>query len=226
MTGFGQGQVPYGNFLIKATIQSVNRRQLDLRINLPSELAVLDGELRKYIQNRVHRGALTIHIELQSSSDALLVEPRFNAPLAARIVEQMRAFARQHGLSENIQPQDLLHLPDIIQYSAKEWDVAELKRHVMAALDQALTCWDEAREREGKELQNDLNNRRDHLCEILQAIETIAPDVPREYRKRLLERIKTIEESISFDEERLLKEILIFADRCDISEEITRLHSH
>ena len=224
MTGFGRGEA--AGWVVECA--SVNRKHLEVVLSLPRELAggELEGELRQRVQTRVARGRVQAQARMASPGHAASAA-RLDATMAAAYLEQARALGARLGVSGELALPDLLRLPGVVQNGAEEVDPAWSDLGALKdALEMALTGMIAMRETEGAHLKADMTARLETVEGLLERIATLAPQVVEKQRGALRQRLAEAGLALPLDDERLVKEIALFADRCDISEEITRARSH
>ena len=207
-------------------LSSVNRKQSEISINLPRELEVLEAQIRDEVNRRVARGRVTARVTLhQGENNASKV--RINAPLAQAYAARLRELAKELKLSGDITLDHLLRAPGVLESEEDVPDAEDFWPIVEKALKQALEMMVSMREKEGAHLRSDLVKRIDRMRKSARGVQKRSPQVQVRYRKQLMERIQSAGiEAAKIEEERVLKEVIFFADRSDISEEITRLQSH
>lgn len=224
MTGFGRGEA--AGWVVECA--SVNRKHLEVVLSLPRELAggELEGELRQLVQARVARGRVQAQVRA-ASNGAVAGVARLDGAAAAAYLEQARALGARLGVSGELALPDLLRLPGVVQTGAEEADTAVRDPGALKpALEAALTAMVAMREAEGAHLNADMAARLEAVEALLERIVKLAPQVVERQRAALRQRLAEAGVELSLDDERLLKEIALFADRCDISEEIARARSH
>ncbi|YCM45478.1 YicC/YloC family endoribonuclease [Verrucomicrobiaceae bacterium 227] len=225
MTGFGRSEHATSNFTARVEITSVNRKQADIVFNLPRELGELEGDLHKTVLKSISRGRVNVAIHLERSATA----PKpFNLD-SERAQALEAAFTQLSNLiNRPIQPeaQDFLRIPGLLSFEDSGLDPDEALEAISPALDGALERLLEMRQSEGQDLKSDLLERLDIIEEHAKVIAEANPQVVIRQRENLHQRLRDAEIELDLNDERLLKEIAIFAERCDISEETTRLSSH
>ena len=226
MTGYGRGECSRGGVKITIELNSVNRRQADITINLPRELMELEPRIRDIINARVSRGRLNVAIGYHPSSDRPQAHIRLDTALAKAYLLAAKKLHRELGIDGSVTLDSLLRAPGVVNLIEAETDASSLAPLVEKALNQALDQLIRMREREGKHLAADLMKRMQLIREGVEKVRAEAPSVVKRYQQQLHTRIKNSGIEVSLDDERLLKEVAIFADRADISEELTRLSSH
>jgi uncharacterized protein (TIGR00255 family) len=227
MTGYGWGESARDGWKMTVELSSVNRKQSEIAVNLPRELEVLEAQIRDVVNRRVARGRVTVRVSLHAGEDASAARVRLNVPLAKAYARQLRALAGQLKLSGDVTLDHLVRAPGVL---APEEEIADAEGYwpaVASALERGLDMLVTMREREGAHLLKDLQKRIQIMRRAAARVEKQAPLVQKRYRAQLLERVRKaglLPEAI--EEERLLKETVLYADRADITEETTRLRSH
>lgn len=226
MTGFGRGEATLHGIHVVAELGTVNRRQLDIHINLPRHLGGLDARIAEEVKSYITRGRLSGELNLEYSDRLRKQGIQVDETLAATYLDALRKTAKKLKLNDDLQASLLLELPDVVRYEIGTQNVEQTWPAIRRALRQALRALVEMRTTEGGALQKDLELRITKLEAELKAISRHAPTVAVQYRTTLLERLAAQEIPLAECEDRLLREIALFADKCDISEEIARLGSH
>lgn len=227
MTGFGRGDAEAADADVRILVEfhSVNRKTLDVQIGAPREWSGYEATCNEWLAGTFQRGRVNIQIKVESTSgdsDAL----KLNTGAMAQSIQELKIFAEEQGIEFNPDSQFLLDLARSLKDSSGLPDWKELKAPLKKAFTAALADITSMREQEGSALATDLKNRITELEELRQQIEKSAAGSTERYRDSLLERLKQLELDLDPSDERVLKEIAIFADRSDISEETTRLACH
>jgi uncharacterized protein (TIGR00255 family) len=227
MTGYGRGDCARDGFKITVELGAVNRRQSEISVNLPRELEMLEAQVRDAINARVARGRVSARISIHAMAGNLSARMHINKDLAAAYAAELGKLAKHLKLSGDITLDQILRAPGVFQSDEELVEGENVWPAVEKALTQALSALVKMREREGDHLLQALVT---HIAVMRKAVDKIqkqAPVTTENYRKQLLERIKNAGiENVAEDDERLMKEIVLFADRSDITEELTRLQSH
>lgn len=212
------------NYQIEIEIASVNRKQIDLAINLPKAFQNLEIHLRKHITAAVSRGRLNVGVKIQSVENE--GEVTLNEAKVQAVYTQLKAFSEK--LDGAMQPtwSDVLKFPDLLEVKKTEVDHTKALEELMPVLEEAMGQLIKMRQDEGEHLRKDILSRIELLKANKIEIAALAPDRITHHQEQLKQRLKTLELEIDLNDERLLKELALFADRCDITEEITRLDSH
>jgi uncharacterized protein (TIGR00255 family) len=225
MTGYGRAEVVHAGRKFSVELNSVNRKQSDIVINLPRDLAELEPRIRQTINENISRGRTNATIALHSSPNGAR-NLALDTELARSYHEAMRALQKELNTPGEITISTILQAPGVMRFPEQTLNAEEAWPAIDRALHGALSDLIKMREREGKHLAKDLIHRLKAIRRKLKEIHAFHPDVVKRYRAVLLDRIQKAGLPIASDDERLLKEISFFADRADVSEELTRLESH
>jgi len=225
MTGYGRGEVDHNGAKFSVELNSVNRKQSDIVVNLPRDLAELEPRIRQVINEKISRGRTNVVIAMHNGADGTRTLA-LDTALARSYHEAMRALQKELSAPGEITIGTILQAPGVMRFPEENVVASKVWPEVERALNNALAELIKMREREGKHLAKDLIRRLKTLRKELKEVRALYPNVVKRYRDAMLDRINKSGLSIPTNDERLLKEISIFADRADISEEITRLESH
>jgi uncharacterized protein (TIGR00255 family) len=227
MTGYGRGECAQDGFKVTVEVSSVNRKQSEIAVNLPRELEVLEAQIRDEINSRIARGRLTTRVSLETAETKEAVRVHLNKNLARAYVQELGRLAKELQLDGSVSLDLLMRAPGVLQTNEELADAEDFWPAIQKALQKSLETLVKMRTREGAHLQKDLNNRISTMRRSVARVKKHAPEVRERYRQQLLERIRNAGlEEAKIEEERLTKEVIFFADRSDISEELTRLESH
>jgi len=227
MTGYGRGESARHGFKVTVELSSVNRRQSEIAVYLARELEALEPRVRDEINRRIARGRLTVKVSLHAADGAASGRVRLNGSLAKAYARELNRLARELKLAGPVTLETLMRAPGVLQTDAELTDVERFWPAVQKALKKALDGMIRMREREGAHLAKDLQKRIAIIRKSVERVQKQAPSVVKHYQEHLRERIRNAGlEMPALDDERLAKEIVYFTDRTDISEELTRLHSH
>ncbi len=224
MTGYGRATAALEGFSLTVQVSSVNRKSLDLTIGLPDEWESLEPAVGELVRKFATRGK--VHVDIEVTGDKAAMEASWDEEAAARALERLQAFAGRQGV-EFKPSADLLWQIVNAQRRAKDFPTAETAQPVVSqTVENALREFAAMRAREGETLLVDFIRRGETLHRQVEAIAARAPQVPAGYREQLMKRLREAGLELDLNDERVLREIALFADRCDVSEEITRLRSH
>ena len=224
MTGYGRGEADHAGTKISVELNSVNRKQSDIVVNLPRDLAGLEPRIRTAINEKISRGRMNVSVVLHQGANGAALA--LDTALARSYHEAMLTLQKQQSAPGEITIGTILQAPGVMRSPEQSLDADAAWPTVQRALTTALGELIKMREREGKHLAKDLIHRLKVLRQEIKGIRALYPEVVKKYRSALMERIEKAGLDLPVEDERLLKEITIFADRSDISEELTRLESH
>ena len=226
MTGYGRSEKQNGLFACKVEIRSVNNRFIEINTRLPKFLAALELPLKKLIKSKCARGSFDLFLSLEkedASGADLEIKP--NLGLATQYFKAIKQIKDELGLAGDMPIEVLLGVKDIIKTEPLTLDTSQ-ETMILETVEDALSALIKMRQEEGNHLQKDLTERLQGIHQLTRSIQERQPVVLEEYRNRLKEKIQTLTEGMELDETRMAQETALMADRCDISEEITRLGSH
>ena len=225
MTGYGHGETDYNGTKFTVELNTVNRKQSDIVINLPRDLVALEPQIRQTINASISRGRTNVVVAYHNGSSG----PRtlaLDVDLARSYHDAMRALQKELDAPGEITIGTILQAPGVMRAPEESFDPNATWPAIERALKAALNELIKMREREGKHLAKDLIHRLKAMRRQIKEIRSLHPDVVKKYRAALLDRIQKAGLPIAADDERLVKEISFFADRSDVSEELTRAESH
>jgi uncharacterized protein (TIGR00255 family) len=227
MTGYGRGECAQDGFKITVEVSSVNRRQSEVVVYTPRELELLESQLRDEINHHISRGRLTVRVTLHAADKVCGTKIRLNIPLAKAYGHELERLAKELRITGPVTLDHILRAPGVVQTEEGIADAEDFWPPMHKALREALQQMLRMREREGAHLEKDLRMRMGLVRKIAARIQKYAPRVVRLYQHQLLARIRQAGiDHIGINDPRILQEIAFFADRSDISEELTRLQSH
>lgn len=227
MTGHGRGESTGAGCRVTVELSSVNRRQGEVTIHLPRELEALEAGVRKEINQHVSRGRLTVKVSLHAAEDAAARRLRLNVPLARAYVRELRRLTGELKLEGPVTLEMLLRAPGVLQSDEVEAEAERYWPVVAGALRKALYALMRMREREGRHLGVDLAKRIGAMRRSVRRVRRHVPMALVRFREALRERIAVAGVAMpGVDDERLVREIVYFTDRSDVSEELSRLESH
>ncbi len=225
MTGYGRSEIEQNGRKVTVEISSVNHRYCDLNIRMPRTFTQLEEKIREIIKQRVARGKLDVSIYIMSQTDEDL-EVIINEPVCKKSIEGLRYLADKFQLKDDLALSHILSINDVFAVHKKASDLDVVMEIIEMALNEALDSLIEMRVKEGNMLRQDILKKLTALNEIIAEIEKRSHLVVDEYRKRLEARLKLLLPDVSVDPSRIAQEVVIYADKCAIDEELTRLKSH
>jgi len=225
MTGFGRGKMEEQGREMSIEIKTLNHRFLDVYVKLPRTLSFLEEDIRSMVQQHLARGRVEVTVSYSSQrSDA--VDVQVNQPLMEAYLACFDKLAQEYNLRNDISISSLLDIPDVLVVNEVEESQEALKQMAEVLMGEVLNQVKEMRRKEGENLKVDLLERIERVESMLKSIEQRAPQVVEEYRQKLKNRLKDLLQGSELDENRFNMEVMYFAERCNITEEIVRLFSH
>lgn len=224
MTGFGRFQQDDGNVVQTWEIRSVNSRFLDLKWKLPPQARNMEARFEKIVRRCASRGRVELSLNLQLEHATGV---SFDGAQASAMLEEIKAFASSRGDIFDVDYMALMPL-SMLWTSSGESDDDALFECLSAGLEAALADWKESREVEAEALARDLESRFSRMAAWISAIEERAPEVKKARFDQVRERLSDMLTSLGseLEESRFLQEMVIMADKLDVTEELIRLHSH
>ena len=225
MTGYGRAEKQFEKYKIIIEAKSVNNRYLDIDVRTYKQYIFLEEVLRECISSALSRGKISVFLQIETTdSNENLIS--LNESTAVGYLDAMKKIAALDGVKDDISVSSFLRLPDIFSVEKNEEDKDALSACVNEVACEALNDLTLSRENEGCRLKTFFETSIENVKSILEIIETCSPQTVKEYEQKLKERIKELLDGVDVDETRLLTEVGIFADKVNITEEITRFKSH
>ena len=225
MTGFGRCELVRDSRKFTVELKSVNHRYLDVNIRMPKKLNFFESSIRSLLKQYAARGKVDLFIFYEDSAQNQ-VSLKYNEALAAEYLDCFKKMEEQFGLENDIRVSTLSRYPEVITMEEQAVDEEELWSLLKETLEGAFTQFVETRITEGENLKKDLLGKLDGILEDVEAIEKRSPEIVKEYREKLEEKVQELLGDTQIDENRLATEIVIFADKICTDEELVRLRSH
>ncbi|MGY8650919.1 MAG: YicC/YloC family endoribonuclease [Verrucomicrobiia bacterium] len=226
MTGYGRGDASRDGAKLTVEISTVNRKQAELSLYLPRELDALESRARDEINGRISRGRIVARVGL-SATDGDGSKVKLDTVLAKHYAREYRKLAKELKLRDDLGIDTILRAPGVLKQADEGLDVEGLWSALRKAVRDALGDLLAMRAREGAHLKKDLQQRIRTMQKAVKKIAKLSPSTVKRHREQLHERLAAAGLELGAgDDERLLKEVAMFADRIDITEELTRLESH
>lgn len=225
MTGYGKGEAQAGNVALVVEIKTVNHRYADIAVKLPRTLMAVENEVRRQIGQVLKRGKIDVFVNFGQAEESSVV-PVLNRPLALAYRDLLTTMRNELGLSGGVTLEMIISQKDVIQLSEAASGVESLQGCLMEALERALGQVAVMRRKEGEATADDLRERLAQLESLLGTVEQRAPLIPQEWQAKLQERLARLQQNLEWEPQRIAQEVAVYADRCDISEELVRFRSH
>ncbi len=225
MTGFGRAKLEKNNRIYQIEMKSVNHKYSDITIKLPRTLSYLEENIKKEVSSNIARGKIDLFVSFENYSEEGK-EIIINQELVKEYMKQFTALAEQNNLSLNIPVTEITKLPEVL--TLKETEEAEdiIKQELLECLQEAIIQFNNMREQEGNKIKEDLLKRIQKIEEKVEKISQYSTRLVEEYVVKLEQRIKELLKTDVVDEARLAMEVVLYADKCSVEEEVTRLRSH
>ena len=224
MTGYGRGNISKNEREYQIEIKSVKHRYLDISAKMPRQLSYLEDAIKKEIASKVKRGKIDVFITFNNNS----LEGRtikINTELAHAYIEELKRLSEKEKILSDIQVTEISKYPDVLNIQ-NEQDDDKIKEELIEVLNDAIENFISMRQTEGSKISEDLLKRLDYIEVKVNEISKLSTGLIEEYVVKLETRIKEILKDQELDKQRLAQEVVIYADKCSVEEEITRLNSH
>ena len=225
MTGYGKSEQTIDSLNVTVEIKSVNHRYFEFSARVPREYGFLEEKLKKYCNSLITRGKVECYVSVEDLEEREM-EVNVNETLAAGYVKALKELSERFGLKDDISAVTLSRYPDVITLHKASEDEERIWNAVKTVAETAVSKFIEMRETEGSKLRGDILSRADYIIECVEFIEGRSPETVREYNENLKLRMKELLGDAAVDEQRLLNEAAIYADKIAVDEETVRLRSH
>lgn len=225
MTGFGRCEKMVNGRNIIVEIKSVNHRYFEFSSRITRGYGFLDDKLKSYLQSKISRGKIDVFVSVETLEDTN-AQVLINHSLAAGYVNALRELSERYNLKDDISVTTVSRYSDIFTIHKAPDDEAMIWDAVRMVTDEALQAFIAMRETEGARLKEDVLQRAQTILEIVGKIEERSPQTVKEYQQKLFQKLKEMLGDSNIDEQRILTEAAIFADKVAVSEETVRLRSH
>lgn len=225
MTGYGKSEQTIDSLNVTVEIKSVNHRYFEFSARVPREYGFLEEKLKKYCNSLITRGKVECYVSVEDLEEREM-EVNVNETLAAGYVKALKELSERFGLKDDISAVTLSRYPDVITLHKASEDEERIWNAVKTVAETAVSKFIEMRETEGSKLRGDILSRADYIIECVEFIEGRSPETVREYNEKLKQLMKELLGDAAVDEQRLLNEAAIYADKIAVDEETVRLRSH
>lgn len=225
MTGFGRSEYSDENRRVVIEMKSVNHRYCDISVKLPRSISRFEPEIRKRLKLYVERGKVDVFITYSSLQSAGAVV-KYNKDVLDQYMAHFKTMEEEFGLTEDYKPTVIARYPDVFTIEENYFVEDEEYQIIEKVLDEAGKQFKESRAKEGANLTKDLLEKMDELENLTCKVDELAPKIIEEYQAKLTEKVSNLLETANIDENRIVQEVTIYADRVAVDEELVRLHSH
>jgi uncharacterized protein (TIGR00255 family) len=224
MTGYGRAKLSKDDREYQIEIKSVNHRYLDISVRIPKQLSYLEETIKKEIAKKVKRGKIDVFVTFENNS-LEGKEIKINTELAKAYIDELKKLAEKENILSDIQVTEISKYPDVLNIQSSQ-DDEKITEEVLETITIATDNLVQMRETEGNKISEDLLKRLNIINKKVEEIAKLSTGLIEEYVVKLEERIKEILKNQEIDKTRLAQEVVIYADKCSIEEEVTRLNSH
>ena len=225
MTGYGRAREMLHKRDITVEGRSVNNRYLDCTVKMPRMYGFAEDAVKQHVQKAISRGKVDVFITVDASA-ADLAKVTVNRELAAQYAAALGELAEVCGTEPHVTPETLSRFPDVLTVTKADEDLETVSADLCAVLDEALQAYNAMRAVEGAKLAEDIGNRLTYIENYTSQVEKRSPETVAEYRAKLTARMQEVLQSTTIDEQRILTEAAIYADKVAVDEETVRLRSH
>lgn len=225
MTGFGRSEISEGQRKISVEMKSVNHRYLEVGIKMPKKLNVFEARIRDVLKQYANRGKIDIFISYEDLTENKVLL-KYNEDIAVEYMQIFDKMAEKFDISKDITVAGLSRYPEVITMEDMPIDEDELWHFIEKAVRQACEQFVNTRIIEGENLKKDLLSKLDNMSEIVAFIEKRSPEIMKEYRSKLENKVAELLKDTTIDENRIATEVIIYADKICVDEETVRLRSH
>lgn len=225
MTAFGRGECKNKNGRFSVEIQSVNRKYLEINVILPRQFTSIEPDIRRLIGEKLDRGKVNVLVDIEYNPNAVMVvKPNFS--MAKSLLKSYRSIAKELNLEGKIDLISIIRNREVIEDVRYFKNFDEFKKAIMIATEKAITVMRKMQLIEGNAISRDFHKRLNMMRATLKGLKKNAIEAVKKYRHRLIQRIREITNNNIENDDRILREVAIYADKTDVTEEITRLESH
>ena len=224
MTGYGKSSLDINSREYQVEIKTVNHKYIDINIKIPKVISYLEDEIRKLVTSQIKRGKIDISITFDNYSNEGH-DIKINYELAKMYIESFKKLAKEENISSNIDITEISKLPDVLTIKSNI-DENEIQKELLEVVNNALKQVLLMREKEGNRILEDILDKILQINTRIEEIFSLSTGLIDEYVVKLETRIKEILRTEDIDKSRLMQEVVIYADKCSVEEEVTRMKSH
>lgn len=225
MTGFGRCERVTDEYKISVEMKAVNHRYLDLSIRMPKKLNYFESAIRAFLKTYIQRGKVDLFISYEDYTEGKLCL-KYNRTLAGEYYRYLQQMQEEFGIPNDVTASSLARFPEVLTMEQEPEDEEHLWEILQSAMTEAAESFVASREKEGEHLKADLLGKLDYMTELVDFIEERSPQILREYRGKLEDKVRELLEGTAVEESRIAAEVVIYADKICVDEETVRLRSH
>ncbi len=225
MTGFGRSEIVTEERKIVVEIKAVNHRYCDMNVKLPKKLNCFETAIRNYLKDYIQRGKIDVFIIYEDYTKSNVCV-KYNREIAAEYYDYLNQISQQFGIENDIKTSAIARFPEVLSLEEQTADEDEVWEFLSSAIGEAAERFVESRIKEGENLKDDLIGKLDDMLRMVEFIEENSPAIISEYKQKLTDKVAELSANTQIDEQRIATEVVIFADKICVDEEIVRLKSH
>ena len=225
MTGYGRSSFLHEDMEVSVEASSVNKRNLETLVSLPRDWQSLERDILILARETVARGRINLTVKARAAKTEI-AEASWDEKRLLEDLEHLRAFAEKEGIPYHPDASLLSRLAVAQKFERSLPEPIEMAEGLKGAVQEALEAMVQTRTEEGERLEEDLKSRTSKLAGFVEELDKASEGISKLWREKLLDRLKQAELELDAGDERVLREVALFAERCDVSEELTRLRSH
>lgn len=225
MTGFGRSEIVNDERKIVVEIKAVNHRYCDMNVKLPKKLNYFENNIRNLLKTYIQRGKVDVFVFYEDYTKSNVCV-KYNKDIAAEYVAYLDSMAKDFNIENNVNTTLIGRFPEVFTLEEQPGDEDEIWGYLKEAVEEAATKFVESRIKEGDNLKADLIAKLDNMLSMVSVIEAKSPEIIADYKQRLTEKVGELAANTQIDEQRIATEVVIYADKVCVDEEIVRLKSH
>ena len=225
MTGFGRSEIINEDRKIVVEIKAVNHRYCDMNVKLPKKLNYFETTIRTFLKDYIQRGKIDVFITYEDYTKSNVCV-KYNKEIAGEYIKYLNEMVDEFGVKDDVKASVVARFPEVFTLEEQTVDEDAIWEALKEAIEKAATQFVESRIKEGENLKNDLIGKLDNMLEMVGFIEEKSPEIISEYKQKLTEKVEELTANTQIDEQRIATEVVIFADKVCVDEEIVRLKSH
>ncbi len=225
MTGFGRWETVTEEYRISVEMKAVNHRYLDMGIKMPRKFNLFEAAVRNLLKHYIQRGKVDVYIAYEDYTEEKLCL-KYNSSLASEYMDYFQKMQERFGIENDVKVSVLARMPEVLTMAQAPEDEEQMWKQLSQVVEKAAKHFVESRVQEGEKLKADLLGKLDYMESLVDFIEERSPEILKEYRARLEDKVRELLDNTALDEARIAAEVVIYADKICVDEETVRLRSH
>ena len=225
MTGFGRWETVTEEYRISVEMKAVNHRYLDMGIKMPRKFNLFEAAVRNLLKNYIQRGKVDVYIAYEDYTEEKLCL-KYNSSLASEYMDYFQKMQERFGIENDVKVSVLARMPEVLTMAQAPEDEEQMWKQLSPVVEEAAKHFVESRVQEGEKLKADLLGKLDYMESLVDFIEERSPEILKEYRARLEDKVRELLDNTALDEARIAAEVVLYADKICVDEETVRLRSH